>query len=459
MSSVAKGRRHRFAAQNSRSAVFCTVFFELSHVKMSLPKLIKIKVNYDYYSIKRCTPFFISEEELLSLSYDEFKQRLFQEVPHLRKLCTGALRLSYEEDEAEVDLTEAYFKLQIQGLLVSHLNVVSIMAVAFDSPAASTSSPLSHDVDHGSRRNTTAFPAQILDHHPRARKTLKLVDDQPMLPLDRYVKKQKDTVTDLQAKLKGKRDELLKLEARLQVAERQNAGALSVCGNCHLKLGHTRRSCSFSPCNSAYSCGVLARHTIDKTIIGNLQKEISHLTKQIETSSREMQNAEQASNKVNNSITKKVEDILTKELPDRYTGLAGRRNWMELNKDVAKVQKLLQGKLPSRENVLKLLSVVTNNQTAPLAKNTTKATKESAQKQILSSQYCIQFPTDDFKLALQLQQEELNQMNDEGVEITSPPPRRQSTIAATSTTTTNHEEADLEFEANAAAALLQLRKR
>ena len=37
---------------------------------------VQIKVVYDYYSAKRTTPFFITEEELLNLDLHSFKSRL-----------------------------------------------------------------------------------------------------------------------------------------------------------------------------------------------------------------------------------------------------------------------------------------------------------------------------------------------------------------------------------------------
>ena len=44
---------------------------------------VQIKVVYDYYSAKRTTPFFITEEELLNLDFHSFKSRLLLEVPHI----------------------------------------------------------------------------------------------------------------------------------------------------------------------------------------------------------------------------------------------------------------------------------------------------------------------------------------------------------------------------------------
>ena len=56
---------------------------------------VQIKVVYDYYSAKRTTPFFITEEELLNVDFHSFKSRLLLEVPHIAK-STSASRFRVE---------------------------------------------------------------------------------------------------------------------------------------------------------------------------------------------------------------------------------------------------------------------------------------------------------------------------------------------------------------------------
>ena len=59
---------------------------------------VQIKVVYDYYSAKRTTPFFITEEELLNLDFHSFKSRLLLEVPHIAKSTSAkALRLTHRQ--------------------------------------------------------------------------------------------------------------------------------------------------------------------------------------------------------------------------------------------------------------------------------------------------------------------------------------------------------------------------
>lgn len=229
--------------------------------------LVKIKVFYDYYQTKRVTPFFISEE-ILCFSYQEFKEQLIKEVPHLRKLISS-LRLTVNEGDEEVDLSPAFFTLQMKGLLENN-RIITIKVMAFDS-LGPTSSPIST-----SRLDKDQPGVLQLKGPTRARKSLNLQEkDEPfLLPLDRYVKKQNNAVKDIADQLKRKRQEFEKFENRLKNAEKQNAGVLTTCGHCHLRLGHTKRSCTFSPCRSVFSCGQLSKHSQEKTEFANLQRRL-----------------------------------------------------------------------------------------------------------------------------------------------------------------------------------------
>ena len=46
---------------------------------------IEIEIEYSYCSTKRITPVYIVEEELTSLEYSKFVERIVNEMPHLRR--------------------------------------------------------------------------------------------------------------------------------------------------------------------------------------------------------------------------------------------------------------------------------------------------------------------------------------------------------------------------------------
>ena len=73
--------------------------------------------------------------------------------------------------------------------------------------------------------------------------------------------------------------------------------------------------------------------------------------------------------KVTNTSSKRIEDIIVKEFPQRYIA-RGFRNWVFLNHDVVCLAEKLEGVLPTRDNVLPLLNdIVTpriDQETLPL---------------------------------------------------------------------------------------------
>ena len=99
---------------------------------------IEIKIEYSYYSTKRITPVYIVEEELMTLEYSKFVERIVNEVPHLRRM--NSMRLTVKEDETvdEVDLSRKYFSLQMKGLLDKGAKSVRIRVFEFAPPAVDT---------------------------------------------------------------------------------------------------------------------------------------------------------------------------------------------------------------------------------------------------------------------------------------------------------------------------------
>jgi ribosomal protein S27AE len=76
---------------------------------------------------------------------------------------------------------------------------------------------------------------------------------------------------DIQCMLQIKRQELAKCCEKLNIALHQNVGNRATCGNCHLKLGHTKKICEYSPCESAYLCGSLTKHSSEKMVTTTLE--------------------------------------------------------------------------------------------------------------------------------------------------------------------------------------------
>ena len=166
-----------------------------------------------------------------------------------------------------------------------------------------------------------------------------------------------------------------------------------------------------------------------------IERDIGRLRIKLNKGQKDIDDAKKAAEKLNNSVSKRIEEIAIHEMLDRYLS-SGLQNWALLNRDVATLQKHLKGKLPSRENFQKLLNDIVNTNPSQNKSSqrsgcsTTKASitcesdhRMSSQKRLLSKDYAITFPSkkasysvcsnydlQDFKLALKLQHEEMETM-------------------------------------------------
>ena len=219
-----------------------------------------------------------------------------------------------------------------------------------------------------------------------------------LLPMERYARKRAQEVDRLDKEIEANRSELRAFDDKLSQASRENSGPLAACGNCHLKLGHTRRNCTFSPCQSASSCGILSKHAREKSERANIEKTIKSLNSKLSKAQNDAQHSKMVAQKVCNSNSKRIEDIVVKELPQRYVS-CGFRNWALLNADVIRLAERLKGTLPTRENVLPLLSEITSTQKskelylgATQRPRTGCGSRVLPQKRLLEEEYAIRFP-------------------------------------------------------------------
>ena len=167
--------------------------------------------------------------------------------------------------------------------------------------------------------------------------------------------------------------DLKELICKLTMVSTRNSRHLSACENC-LKLRNTRKACSkFSPCKSAFSCGIISKHADQKSYRANIIKEETSL-KELRKATHDLKIAKTAVERLNKSSDKRIANILMNEEPGRYTTSCGCRNWLVLNKDVALLQSTLKGTFQARTNVINPLhTVVQKRVTACLIKYTNTA--------------------------------------------------------------------------------------
>ena len=410
-----------------------------------------------------------------------------------------------EENRPEIDLSQKYFKSQITRLLNKGLQTIVIRVAANESPlpAASRKTPNSVeepkskrclDVDinqhqHNQGQGSLNFNTIINTSNSISPECVPS-SQHVILPLERRVKRYDEVVRKIDGDLQQKKSELKELDGKLSTASIQNSGHLSACGNCHLKLGHTRKACKFSPRKSAFSCGIISKHADQKSCRANITRDVNKLESQLRKATNDLESARTAAERVNNSSDKRIADILMNQEPQRYMTSCGRRNWLMLNKDVALLQSNLKGTLPTRANIMNLLHTVARNKESRCALSSSLTWRDTdhrmaAQKRVLEEEYSIKFPTkrlseasnevsdspscsrflygqekNDFHLALKLQQQEIESSNSTDCDLYKEIPASEKQDEVEDPVPKIIETDDeLQFEANAAAALLHLKKR
>ena len=86
--------------------------------KLHAMSVMQVKIVYSYYSSERVTPTFLNNEEFLGLSFEAFKWKIINEMPHLSKTADmDILQLTVLNEGYQLDIWPPYFQHQIKGIL------------------------------------------------------------------------------------------------------------------------------------------------------------------------------------------------------------------------------------------------------------------------------------------------------------------------------------------------------
>ena len=98
-------------------------------------------------------------------------------------------------------------------------------------------------------------------------------------PVDRMLSKKLASVEDATKALENAKVQKDNFERELSRAVLHNSGSLSICGKCHLKVGHvhTRRNCDGDDCTSVMLCGIIEKYPTDKAVRRNLSQQVIKL--------------------------------------------------------------------------------------------------------------------------------------------------------------------------------------
>ena len=289
--------------------------------------LIQVKVIYTYYTRKRTTPLFISEEELLSDNFKSFNDRILTEVPHLAKTCSS-LQFTVLDGDLEVDLSPDYFALQMKELLNKGKNV-TLRAFSFESPvggvAVDSNQKMGKPLPRVEVRRALQLP--LLDDDESeddGHDTLEDPSESPeeiyLSPVDKLIMSKKQEIKTQKEKIAEKTEEINTLEEAFSVNPLDTSRP--ACSKCHLRAGHTRTNCKNKVCMSARICGDLKRHPEDKKEIKDLQSDLKHLNNMLKRQKDELSNLQETVKSSKRTFSQLIHSDLINSNKHKYISTA-----------------------------------------------------------------------------------------------------------------------------------------
>lgn len=176
-------------------------------------------------------------------------------------------------------------------------------------------------------------------------------------PLERYLEKaEKDLemqTVKLQIQLNEREEINNKLHAANLAAGDPNT---SVCGNCHLRLGHTQKTCGLERCTDVFFCGQEKRH-VGQVNKKRLDQEIARQKKLVADYGEEINKRKAAIQTVEKSKTKQIESVLLEENKCDYICHNANEtiNWNLVRRHATVIEsyckKHLNGRIPSKNEI------------------------------------------------------------------------------------------------------------
>ena len=225
----------------------------------------------------------------------------------------------------------------------------------------------------------------------------KAVNSNPS-PLQRYVNKLEANVTNQMQKVSLLQSNLNNVDEKLeQLKSIHDRGKGQVCGNCHLRLGHTSRNCVLDKCTDVFSCGIEKFHH-NQVNRSKLNQELKREETALEKLKIELSNRQSAIRSLENEPTHRIEQRLLSENRDDYV-VGGLKNWSLLRRHVHLIEgyckRNFRGKIPPKESLTDILRRAEysdeDDEEETLLHAKRRRSHENPSKSVLES-YGIDFP-------------------------------------------------------------------
>ena len=149
--------------------------------------------------------------------------------------------------------------------------------------------------------------------------------------------------------VKKKQQEIIDMETALKADESLSKKPL--CSNCHT-AGHNKTMCLFGPCSSATICKDIKRHPNEEKFYKSAKTELKEARVKLKKLELDISSERDSYAACANTFAAKVQSRLIQSNPDKYLRPAAGNgdkvpNWLIINTDIRKLERVCGGKVPS----------------------------------------------------------------------------------------------------------------
>ena len=323
----------------------------------------QVKVFYGL-EFKRCGTFFISCNEYQDYNLKQLTKKVMEVTKMFSNLSCDQIRLRFLDDEGcyvnlEEELMQEFFRCarNVDGV---DWKRITVQAETWNSPLPkptirqkqmenfeSCASKLLSKDSQSVTCNYVVNERQEHGHEAYAQQ------ERYLTPVERLIHSKENAIREQVLEIEKKNEEISALERSFSSAPINSTRP--ACSKCHLRTGHVRTNCPNNPCVSARFCGDIKRHPEEKKDVKSAKTDLQLLKSKLGRMKDELLSLRGNMESSKRTFSQKIYSDLVNSNKKRYLSPDGVVNWMAVNIDSKKIEKICNGVIPSPTEDLQAL--------------------------------------------------------------------------------------------------------
>lgn len=339
----------------------------------------EIKVKWQ----EKCIKLFLSSTEVESLNVESLHERIANRIPSIQGKEVGLRYLDNSSDWVElpsddldtfIDMVETakqsnnrenlkVIELKVCERAQTPRNNYASQKRTRESPSPQYSSTsMSHESNKNCVSKRPNFKTRRLEGEFSATATFSATSTcaKPSVyetPTQKYFNKLEQDKQAIELVITKKQQEIFDMESTLKADEHLTKRPL--CSNCHT-AGHNKTMCCFGPCSSATICKELRRHPNEEKFYKAIKTELKEAKMKLKKLELDISSKKDSYAACANTFAAKVQSRLIESNPDKYLRPTARNgekvpNWLIINTDIRKLERICRGKIPDEMTDLQSL--------------------------------------------------------------------------------------------------------